>query len=222
MTTPGIYWSSPENLLWVEASIHLASVFARNGGKRMVVAGSCAEYDWNQSHFSEFHSKFQPATLYGQSKRNLYNQLETLRISFAWGYLFHLLGPFEQPSRFVPTIIRGLLTQTEIPCSHGNQIRDFLDVRDAADALVQLLDSDVQKGVNIGSGKGIALKSLAHKISSRISNGHLIKFGVKPSAGDPLELVADTTRLNTELGWHPKITLDQAIEEAIHWWQKNL
>jgi len=45
-TEPGEYWEAPENLDWVAASLTLARTFHEHGGRRMVMAGSCAEYDW--------------------------------------------------------------------------------------------------------------------------------------------------------------------------------
>ena len=43
---PGLFWRSPENLRWVEASLRLLRAFAEHGGQRAVMAGSCAEYAW--------------------------------------------------------------------------------------------------------------------------------------------------------------------------------
>jgi dTDP-L-rhamnose 4-epimerase len=45
-TEHGKYWEAPENLDWVAASLTLARAFHDHGGMRMVMAGSCAEYDW--------------------------------------------------------------------------------------------------------------------------------------------------------------------------------
>src|SRR5262245_28150988 len=46
VTTPATYWTAPENLTWVAAGLHLVRTFAELGGRRVVVAGSCAEHDW--------------------------------------------------------------------------------------------------------------------------------------------------------------------------------
>jgi len=48
---PGKYWQSASNLDWVPASLHLVRGFAENGGKRAVVAGTCAEYLWGADRF---------------------------------------------------------------------------------------------------------------------------------------------------------------------------
>jgi dTDP-L-rhamnose 4-epimerase len=43
---PGRFWTSPENVRWVEASLALLRAFVAAGGRRAVLAGTCAEYDW--------------------------------------------------------------------------------------------------------------------------------------------------------------------------------
>src|SRR5262249_26712895 len=69
IATPGVYWTSPENHRWVEASKHLLATFAECGGHRAVVAGTCAEYDWSGNGVCrERETPTQPGTLYGQCK----------------------------------------------------------------------------------------------------------------------------------------------------------
>lgn len=226
VVTPGKFWTSIDNLAWVEASLHLVRSFIASGGKRLVVAGSCTEYDWTNSVCTE-GGIFRPATLYGVCKRSLFQILEPfakqMEISFAWGYIFFLFGPGEYSARFVPSIIRGLLLNQEIPCSHGNQVRDFSDVRDVADAFVQLLDSELTGGINIASGSLLSLKQLAQKISDQLNRSDSINYGALTAPADePLELMANVDRLTHELGWRPKFSLDDSIKESIQWWKNNL
>ena len=61
---PGKYWTSVENIKWVQASLELLMVFQQSGGKRAVFAGSCAEYDWNYGFCSESVTPLVPNTLY--------------------------------------------------------------------------------------------------------------------------------------------------------------
>jgi nucleoside-diphosphate-sugar epimerase len=225
--SPGQFWSSLDNLAWVEASLNLVRSFASVGGKRFVVAGTCAEYDWNEPVFDERESRLLPATLYGASKRGLYLILEafanTLSLSFAWGYIFHIYGPKEHPNRFLPSIIRALLQKKLVPCSHGQQIRDFLHTVDVADAFVSLLESQVTGGVNIGSGAPMTLEQIARMAADRLKGQELLQFGALPvSKNEPLRLVPNTKRLNEEVEWRPKKNIDQGLEEVIGWWQKNL
>src|SRR5580692_5100820 len=48
IATPGLYWSSAENFRWLAASEHLLRSFRAHGGGRVMMAGSCAEYDWSR------------------------------------------------------------------------------------------------------------------------------------------------------------------------------
>ncbi len=223
-TTPGKYWTAPENLDWVSASLHFAREFVNNGGKHFVAAGTCAEYEWKDSLLKEDASEFNPATLYGACKRSLYKILEKFcaqaGIRFAWGYIFYLFGSGEHAQRFIPQLIRGLLQNSEVKCSSGEQIRDFLHVSDVASAFVALLASSADGAFNIGSGRGVALKEIAGKIERKLQNPGFIKLGCIPtSANEPTHLIADVQKISTVLDWKPKIDLDQGLEEAINGWR---
>jgi nucleoside-diphosphate-sugar epimerase len=152
-TQPGSYWTSLENIRWVQASLDLLQTFVAHGGQRVVMAGSCAEYDLSYGYCAERITPLRPTTMYGKAKHAL--QLledafaEQTQISAAWGRLFFLYGPHEYPERLVAAVIRALLQKQPARCSHGNQIRDFLYVQDAANAFVALLESDVRGAVNI-------------------------------------------------------------------------
>lgn len=220
-TKPGAYLAAGENLNWVEASFRLIESFVQQGGKRVVVAGSCAEYE-SQSLCCEMNNSFQGSTFYGQCKRLLCLQLEQYAaqtgLAWAWGYLFYLFGPYERPERLVPSIIRGILQKQPIDLTQGTQIRDFLPVKEAARAFVELLDSPVQGRFNIASGQGITIRELGKKITAKIGGEQYLRFGARPMAVfDPVELVADMSHLQKHLSWRRLQTLDEALSEAIEY-----
>ncbi|MBS0615253.1 MAG: NAD(P)-dependent oxidoreductase [Verrucomicrobia bacterium] len=225
-TTPGKYWTATENLDWVSASLHFARAFARNGGKHLVVAGTCAEYAWEDSVLHESSSEFNPGTLYGVCKRSLFKILEKFcsqeGLRLAWGYIFYLFGSGEKEERFIPQIIRGLLQNIEVKCSSGQQIRDFLHVSDVAAAFAAMVDSSAAGTFNIGSGRGIALREIVEKLEKKLEKAGLVKFGERQTpANEPLHLVANTERILTSVDWKPKIEIDQGLQEALDWWSKK-
>jgi nucleoside-diphosphate-sugar epimerase len=224
---PGKYWSSPENLRWVEGSLHLFKTFSTFGGKRAVGVGSCAEYDWSDGHCSEQVTSLTPTTLYGSCKHELQLMLDRLAqqsgLSTAWGRLFFLYGPHEYEERLVASIIRSILQNQPALCSHGEQVRDFLYIRDAADALIALLDSDVTGAVNIASGVPLRLSELIKEIAAQLGRPDLIKLGALPAAqSEPPLLLADVGRLRNEVGWTPQHGLTQGLTETINWWKSQL
>lgn len=226
-TTPSKYWTALENIRWVQASLDLLMNFINQGGKRAVLAGSCAEYDWSYGYCSEKVTPTRPSTLYGTCKQSLQEILGHLSrqtgLSSAWGRIFYVYGPHEHPSRLVPTVIRSLLKGKNARCRHGNQIRDFLFVKDVASAFVALLESDVQDPINIGSGQPIAIKTVVEWIANYLKSPELIEFDAFPVSDieAPL-LVADVRNLTQKVGWSPKYSLEAGLEATIAWWHKNL
>jgi len=224
---PGKYWSSPENFRWLDASLHLFQTFSATGGERAVGVGTCAEYDWHDGQCSEQLTPLSPTTNYGVCKHKLQLMLDTLAkesgLSTAWARLFFLYGPHEYEERLVASIIRSILQDQPALCSHGEQVRDFLYIRDAADALVALLDSDVTGAVNIASGVPLRLSELIKEIAAQLGRPDLIKLGARPAAqGEPSLLVADIGRLHDEVKWVPQHELTQGLTETIKWWKSQL
>ncbi len=218
---------SSENYRWVQASLNLVEEFSLHGGQRVVMAGTCAEYDWKNEFCSENLVDLSPSTVYGKSKQDLHAQFEKILrregLSGAWGRIFFLYGPGENSKRLVPSVIRSLLQNKPARCSHGNQVRDFLYVDDAADALVTLLESDLIGHLNIASGESVKLKKIIRMIAKKLKREEMVSLGAVPAPEDePLRLSADVCRLSQELGWQRKYNLSQGIDQTIRWWKREL
>jgi len=225
--TPGEYWTSIENIRWVEGSLHLLRAFQKSGGQRIVMAGTCAEYDWRYGYCSEYITPLVPLTLYGTCKNALQHILKDFSqvtgLSSAWGRIFFLYGPYENPNRLVSSVILNLLKNKTAPCSHGNQIRDFLYVEDVASAFVSLLESDVCGTVNIASGLPVALKDVINLIADQLNKESLVELGTIPvPESDPPMLIGDTRRLSNEIAWSPRYNLEIGIKQTIQWWKAQI
>ena len=211
---PALYWSSPENLRWVEASAHLFRAFAQHGGERLVGVGTSAEYDWSSGVLREDVTPLEPATLYGASKKQLSEQARILceesDVSGAWARLFLVYGPGEPASRFVPKAILSGLTGSTISCLDPVE-RDFIAVRDVAGALLALAGSSVESAVNIGTGQATSLLEVAQLVGANVET--------VPAGSEVPLVVADTTRLREEVGYAPQMTLERGMEEAVTWWR---
>jgi nucleoside-diphosphate-sugar epimerase len=213
-----------ENFRWVSAGLQLLEAFSSHGGQRFVGVGSCAEYDWHFGSLSEATTPLNPATPYGICKHAFQllsrSFAKSTGLSAAWGRLFFLYGPHEHRNRLVASVISSLLNEESALCSLGQQERDFLYVLDAADALVSLLDSDVEGPINIGSGEAISVADVVTQIGEQMGKPELIRLGAIPSPkNEPPLLTADTTRLKSELRWSPKYPLADGLRETIEWWK---
>lgn len=232
IATPGVYWHSDDNFRWLTASQSLLQKFRSRGGVRAVMAGSCVEYDWSKAGIcdetsSPMADQAAAPTPYAACKIALQKSLAQFSrqesLSSAWGRIFFQFGPHEHPDRLVPSVIRHLLMNQEALCTHGRQIRSFLHVTDVGDAFAQLLDSDVQGAVNIGSDERIALAYLIGRIALEIGRPDLVRLGARDAPGDePPLLVPNVHRLRDELHWQPRLSLSDGIRDAIAWWRGEL
>lgn len=224
--TPGEFWTTPENLDWVATSLRLVRSFVEQGGRRVVVAGTCAEYAPSDWPLHEASSPCTPLTLYGASKHHLHQLLagycEPLGVNLAWARLFGLYGPHEHPRRIVASTLRALLSGEPVRCTAGQQERDFLHVRDAADALTTLLLSDLTGAINVGSGQAVRIADLVQRLSQIANSGAAIELGAQsPPVQESPRVVADVTRLRNELGWRPSLTLHEGLAHAAAWWRSR-
>jgi nucleoside-diphosphate-sugar epimerase len=230
----GRFWSSPENVRWVESSLALIRAFADAGGRRAVIAGTCAEYDWAAidpvsadrplPRCNELHTPTGPHTLYGACKRAVNAVAEsfaaTVGVELAHGRVFFLYGPGEQPGRLVAQVARSLLAGEPVATSDGRQVRDFLHVEDVAQAFYAILGSDVLGAVNIGSGEAVTVGQVIESIAARVGRPELVRWGAQPRAeGDPPVLLADVGRLREEVGFSPRIELADGLATAVEWWR---
>ena len=220
----GSFWTSSENVRWVEASLRLVRAFAEGGGRRAVLAGTGAEYDWSHGRLDERATPLRPATLYGAAKHGLHvvaqAYADTVGLSLAWGRVHFLYGPGEDPRRLVPSIAIGLAAGEEARASHGRQIRDFAHVRDVADGFTALLASDVRGPVNVASGEGVAIADVVRSLARAAGREDLVRLGAVPARpDDPPELVADVARLRDEVGFRPSRALDDGLAETFAWWR---
>ncbi|MBU3170206.1 NAD-dependent epimerase/dehydratase family protein [Clostridium estertheticum] len=223
---PGKYNNAEENMLWLESSMELLKCFKLYGGKRFVFAGTCFQYDLNYGYLSEKLSHSEPNSLYGICKYSFENiamkYCANNGISFASGRIFYLYGELEKANRIIPYVINCLINNEIAHCSHGNQIRDFLNVKDVSSAFVEILQSNIEGNVNIGSGEGVKLKDILLRVGKKLGKKDFIHFGdVKTSPDEPEMIVANNKRLRTETNWVQKFDLDNGIDETINWWIKK-
>lgn len=217
---PG-YWTDPMNREWVTATRRLVQAFAEAGGERVVMAGSCAQYDWSGNDpFSETRTPRHAATLYGQAKQEAEDWLAGTGLSTATALVFLAYGPFEEPRRLVPSVARSLLAGEEALTTAGEQVRDYVHVADCGGALAALLASPVQGAVNVGTGQGARIADVARTVARLIEREDLLRVGAVPG-DDRTQVVADTTRLRDGVGFAPRWELEDGLRDAVDWWRQR-
>jgi nucleoside-diphosphate-sugar epimerase len=216
---PTARMTAPENLDWMVATLRLLRAFAKRGGKRAVLVGSCAEYDWTGAgHLSE-DSPLRPATPYGVAKAATgmaaLGLAGTLGLSLVWARPFFIYGPGEPQGRLFGDIVKGLAAGRTVDCTDGLQRRDFLHAGDVAHALAHLLASDADGAVNIGSGAAIEVRAMILELARTMGREDLIRLGARTRpVDDPALIEADVTRL-LATGFRPRYSIGTGIRAVL-------
>ena len=221
-TQHGKYWTSLDNLNWVQSSLALIEQFTEVGGERIVAAGTCAEYEWGHGICIEERTPIVPATLYGTYKNALQLMLQSwskqTSLSSSWARVFSLYGPAENPSRLVASVISSILKGAEVTCSNPAAIRDYMHAHDVASAFIAILESNLQGPVNIGSGEPVKLGEIIEKIAIKLQGQHLVRLNSSSQTSEPVLLLADISRLSST-GWTKRFDLETGLTDTINWWR---
>ena len=198
------YLRSTENLSCLTGTLSLATAAARSGVRRFVGIGSCAEYGFDSTDLNE-NSELKPKTLYGAAKASSFLSLNEYfnlnAVSFAWCRVFYLYGEGEPPQRLF-SYLRDQLDRGEPALlSSGTQVRDYLDVADAASRICQVALSDLVGAVNICSGVAQTIRDLSEKIADEYGRRDLLKFYARPeNSDDPKYVVGDNKKFSERFG----------------------
>lgn len=217
---PPLYWRDIDNVRWTAASLELARLFARAGGTRIVGVGTCAEYDWRFGYCVERTTPVAPATLYGAAKAGFGSVLDAMSreagFEAAWARLFFLFGPHDASERLVPSLMARMDAGEVAECTSGGHLRDYLYIKDAAEALVALAGTHVTGPINIGSGIPVRIGAIATAVAERMGRPDLLR--IAEGAGEYPLVAASVERLRTEVGWRPRFDLATAVDETVRWW----
>jgi nucleoside-diphosphate-sugar epimerase len=180
---PGKYLQSPNNLDCLTGTLQLAKGAAQAGVRRFIGIGTCFEYDLTGGMLS-VETPLRPLTPYAGAKAAAFMALSQWLpqqgVEFAWCRLFYLHGEGEDARRLAPYLRAKLMAGEPAELTSGKQIRDFLDVREAARMIVGTALSDEQGPVDICSGISITIRQLAEQIADEYGRRDLLKFGVRP------------------------------------------
>lgn len=114
-------------------------------------------------------------------------------------------------------MVDALLKGESARVTTGEQIRDFLHVADAAEALVHVLESDLRGPVNVASGRPVAVREIVATIARILGKEDRVAWGaVEARPNDPSFICADVTKLRST-GFRPRYDLESGLEATIGW-----
>jgi UDP-glucose 4-epimerase len=131
---------------------------------------------------------------------------------------FTVYGPRQRPDMAFHRFIRAALDGGRITIyGDGEQTRDFTFVSDAVAATIAAGDRGVPgRAYNVGGGSRVTVNQVL-EIIARLAGRPLDIQREPVQKGDMRDTYADTTLARTDLGFVPRVTLDQGIEAEYRW-----
>ena len=194
--------------------------------KTFVQLGSSDEYGNNKSPIKESvrESPISPYALAKLSSTYFLQQCFKQRIlNTVILRPFLVFGEMQNKERFLPYIIKNCIKDREFKVSKGDQIRDFLYVKDFNQALIKSLNNKKAYGeiINIASGVPITIKDVISSVCQLVGKGKPILGGIDYRENESMELYADITKAKRILDWAPKYDFYNSLKRVIKWYYDN-
>jgi nucleoside-diphosphate-sugar epimerase len=130
---------------------------------------------------------------------------------------FSVYGPRQRPDMGYHKFIQALLSGSPITVhGDGQQIRGNTYVSDCVDATVRSIAAPAGETYNVGGGETASVWDILQKLE-RLTRRKAIVVPAAPRPGDQRSTCADTTKLTRELGWRPRVSLDEGLARQVEW-----
>ena len=196
-----------DNRFHLDINLKSSYSFLKNmiacGLKNVVVSGTCFEYGMQSGCLNEGMAT-NPSNFYAIAKDELNKSIANLKneydFKFTWTRLFYLYGDGQSPNSLLGQLKKSIRNKdTEFNMSAGDQIRDFIDVKEVADILARLTIKDQDFGiVNCCSGKPITVLQFVQEQLESVDYKIKLNLGYYPySKFEPKEFWGDRTKLDS-------------------------
>ena len=229
MLNPSKYWINN-----VGATLGLVEGIQNTKVSKVILSSSCSIY--GNSPGVDENSSDNPQSPYAHTKKVseevLAQVLPCLGISFASLRFFNVVGCDSFPQAhdssdecLVPVITNQLLAAAPFrifgdshPTEDGTCVRDYLDVRDLAQAHItvasRLADTSASVVINVSSGKATSVLQVLREFQTVI--GEKITYISAPAnSADPIAIWSHPSKILASWGWKPKFNLKNSI--SAHW-----
>ena len=204
------------------ANIHKVMQVASTTGAKVVFASTGIVYGGNLNRPTKEDEDLNPRSFYGAQKRHA-EQLVRIyatqyKVQAVSARIFNVYGPgATDPNQIIPRLLEAIKNKNPIKLTgDGQQTRDFIQVEDVAAGLASLINLQEWAGqaLNLGSGIGTTMESLAHTVYDAAGLTANIEY-VPAVPGESRTLIADMTATEQSAGFKPKIGIQEGIRHLL-------
>jgi UDP-glucose 4-epimerase len=169
-----------------------------------------------------------PESVYGLAKRVSEQYLDLWKRQFSLSScclrLANVYGPRQNPhgEAGVVAIFAERLLKADVPTINGTgeQTRDFVYVKDVANAVLAVCDRKAEGIFNVGTGRETSVNEVYRLLARSLESDIQPQYG-PGKAGEQLRSCIDATLAKRTFGWVPGISLEEGLSETATWFRER-
>jgi UDP-glucose 4-epimerase len=226
-------YSSQKNLQQMAATnllatANLVDVCCNLGFEAFINTGSSSEYGY-KDHAPSENEWIEPNSSYAVTKAAATHYCrfiaQSRQVNLATVRLYSVFGPYEEPTRLIPSlIVEGL--EGKLPLLVNPDIaRDYVFVDDISEAYLRLASSPSgvsTKVYNLGSGKQVSLREVVEITAQELHLSVNPVWGSMPDRQwDTSIWVANIENVRRDIRWQPEYSFTQGFQQTVNWFFSN-
>ena len=212
----------------VLGTVHLVEACLRNGFEAFVNTGSSSEYGF-KDHPPTEATWLEPNSTYAVAKASA--TLFCRQVAQSRGVhlptlrLYSIFGPYEEPTRLLPTLILHGLDGRLPPLVDPEIARDFVTIDDTIEAYLLAAERPLGEAgavYNVGTGTQTTLRDVV-EIARKV-----LEIPVEPQWGSMPDRKWDTSvwvaaphKIREDLGWRPRLDFEQGLRAMVDWLREH-
>lgn len=132
-------------------------------------------------------------------------------------------GPFQYPEKLIPLFVTRLMRDEPVPVyGDGLNVRDWLHVWDHCEAIRQVWRRGrVGEIYNIGARCELTNLALTERLLNLLGKPRSLLEFVADRPGHDRRYAMDSSKIERELGWRPRISIEVGLKQTVQWYQEN-
>lgn len=205
-------------------TIHLLEACLKTGFESFIHTGSSSEYGF-KDHAPGEPEGLEPNSHYAVAKASatLYCRYtaQTHQANITTLRLYSAYGPYEEPNRLMPTLIRHGLRGEWPPLVNPDTARDYVYVEDVCDACILAARTPAREFgavYNLGTGTQTTLLEVAQVARRILDIQAEPQWGTMPARiWDTAIWRADSRKIQAELDWRPRHSFEEGFARMVEW-----
>lgn len=212
------------------STVNLFLAAAKHGTNHILFTSSCEVYGETPSKGATEEAPCNPTSPYAASKYAAERAAMTFnrvhpQLKLAVIRPFNTFGEWQKPYRagaVIPTFILEALRGEPLKVhGDGDQVRDFVYVKDIARAQVSILERGAEGIYNISTGSGRTVNEVAEAVVKEVGRSKVLHIPDTRKGAQLRYSVGDSSKLKKATGWKPASRFEPTLKKVVSWYSAN-